>query len=48
MAKIGVERKMIQLIGRWRSQAYEQYIRTHPAILAALAARALGEEDWKE
>lgn len=48
LAKIGVERKMIQLIGRWRSQAYEQYIRTHPAILAALAARALGEEDWKE
>ncbi|KIY53834.1 hypothetical protein FISHEDRAFT_32525 [Fistulina hepatica ATCC 64428] len=36
LAELGVDPSIIQSIGRWSSDAFRIYIRTHPVILAAI------------
>lgn len=46
LASLGVPPNIIQGIGRWKSDAFEAYIRKHPALLAALlytSARSLNQ-----
>jgi hypothetical protein len=37
LAIAGIPDNRIQAMGRWSSDAYQQYIRKHPALLQALA-----------
>lgn len=36
LASIGIAPHIIQAMGRWKSKAFEAYIREHPALLAAI------------
>ena len=40
-ARVGMEDSLIQTLGRWRSSAYQRYIRTPGPTLAAVSARLL-------
>ena len=40
-ARVGMEDSLIQTLGRWRSSAYQRYIRTPGSTLASVSARLL-------